>query len=88
MLRYPQDELVYISYHNPILLYIYCLRMRTLKESATSFQRTTAKPPPHEKVLKKSDIKLDDVLINGVRLRCFKNIKNRYNALLRQSPLQ
>lgn len=73
---------------NPILLYIYCLTMRALKDTPKSLNNTLRKPYATDKIVKKSDMKLNDVLINGVRLHCFKVVKNRRIVLSRKSVEQ
>lgn len=62
--------------------------MRTLKDTPKSLNRTLRKPTANDKIVKKSDMKLNDVLINGVRLHCFKVIKNRRVILSRKSAFE
>lgn len=59
--------------------------MRALKATPKSLNNTLRKPLTTDKIVKKSDMKLNDVLINGVRLNCFKVVKNRRIILSRKN---
>lgn len=62
--------------------------MRALKATPKSLNSTLRKPLATDKIVKKSDMKLNDVLINGVKLNCFKVVKNRRIILSRKSVVQ
>lgn len=62
--------------------------MRTFKAAPKSLNNTLRKPLPTDKIVKKSDMKLNDVLINGVKLQCFKVVKNRRIILSRKNAAE